>query len=997
MTSLIFVLGSFTFASAAEVNVPGFSGTVNTTVTTGLSVRLERNCLTEPGAISIAGDTTYINAINAQYDSTTAAAFLDDGFGCAKQYTDGYGNTPDTTSGPRRKLLSSNANDGNMNFDGGDIFDSTTRLFSEIMGTTDAGVDVKLSFVGAYNPVTNFTNPTWAPFTSDQKDEIETNIDLLDAYITTDIESMDATLTAGQFVTNWGESTFIPIGMNGLVTNAVDLTKLRVPGASIKEALTPTPQLTLSGYLDGGWSYEAYYQIGESHVNFDTAGTYFGNEVISGDRLTFTSAFSGGSQAQSDSCNYALAVTAGMGCTAATVAYAATDAGKQTSAMYQFQEAFNAFAVGGNIQQVVLKSAALGSAAATSAAIAGDAGDINTLVSTQGAAGVAGVMAGYAAWDEYTRKQGRKVGALDASGGNHTYADGDGQFGLALRTYLDDVGSGVDLGIYFAQYDSKVPYLRFKGQQGIHAGDLLGFFTLASACATELTGGDGCDTDAGADFTDGNYKKASGTAIGDGNIYDFSAGENAALLRVGAALLELANGEAGCGAYQNPAAVNKLYGNDAAATASNFAWSDAQKSNALTYYNYTNVGGKLYHDSQKCFENSLTGYLRANFGTSGTQNAAAALLGAAVTPLNVSEYEFIYPEDLQVIGISANTNIGPTTVQAEVAYRPDFPLATDGGDQGQQLSDAAGTSGMLSIGVAQTLRGGCAAVGGSTDYDTVAGQLAGDAVTFAKCAPQIQATAAYRAGQGDNTLQWGDVVEALKDVQRSSLPRISLATVAAGDYYTTPYWEYDVWTATIGTTSSFSASHPVTSSLGADSSVLLTEFGAVIVPDLDNSKQVARGGYRDGVGGDRCGGVTGGGALGATNYGALGSRALDGATHIGSSQTDPLFGNGSYCESKNSADSNAFTYRVIGSATYNNVANSAWTFSPSFVWSHDFQGYSPSTMGGFVPGKQSLSLSGSLSKGDVTASLNYVNQMGDEMDNLQFDRDYVSASVSYAF
>ena len=64
MTSLIFVLGSFTFASAAEVNVPGFSGTVNTTVTSGLSVRLERNCLTEPGAISIAGDTTYINAIN---------------------------------------------------------------------------------------------------------------------------------------------------------------------------------------------------------------------------------------------------------------------------------------------------------------------------------------------------------------------------------------------------------------------------------------------------------------------------------------------------------------------------------------------------------------------------------------------------------------------------------------------------------------------------------------------------------------------------------------------------------------------------------------------------------------------------------------------------------------------------------------------------------------------------------------------------------------------
>ena len=51
---------------------------------------------------------------------------------------------------------------------------------------------------------------------------------------------MDHSVTIGRFVTSWGESTFIPIGMNGLTTNAVDLSKLRNPGASIKEALIPT-------------------------------------------------------------------------------------------------------------------------------------------------------------------------------------------------------------------------------------------------------------------------------------------------------------------------------------------------------------------------------------------------------------------------------------------------------------------------------------------------------------------------------------------------------------------------------------------------------------------------------------------------------------------------------------------------------------------------------------------------------------------------------------
>jgi hypothetical protein len=42
-------------------------------------------------------------------------------------------------------------------------------------------------------------------------------------------------------------------------------------------------------------------------------------------------------------------------------------------------------------------------------------------------------------------------------------------------------------------------------------------------------------------------------------------------------------------------------------------------------------------------------------------------------------------------------------------------------------------------------------------------------------------------------------------------------------------------------------------------------------------------------------------------------------------------------------------------------------------------------------------LSGNFEKGDVKVGLSYVNQLGDEMDNLAFDRDYVSANVSYAF
>jgi hypothetical protein len=328
-----------------------------------------------------------------------------------------------------------------MNFDGGDIFDSTSRIFTEISGRMDNGTSVNISFVGSYNPITSFTNPTWAPFTSDALDEIETNLELLDAYITTDIAAMDATLNVGQFVTNWGESTFIPIGMNGLTTNAIDLTKLRVPGSSIREALVPAQQVSLSGYLDGGVSYEAYYQFDESHVALDQAGTFFGNEVAMGDRLLFTSAWRQNSQSQAEACRINISGSGtgqgGLGCNATALAYYNSAAGGATGNQYLIQAGLGVLntltSVESNnlttAQNIWVKSAGGGSGAAASSAIGGSVGDVETLLTGVGLSALTGIATAYGGWDEYTRKQGRKAGALDAQGGNHIYADGDEQFG----------------------------------------------------------------------------------------------------------------------------------------------------------------------------------------------------------------------------------------------------------------------------------------------------------------------------------------------------------------------------------------------------------------------------------------------------------------------------------------------------------------------------------------------------------------------------------------
>jgi len=227
----------------------------------------------------------------------------------------------------------------------------------------------------------------------------------------------------------------------------------------------------------------------------------------------------------------------------------------------------------------------------------------------------------------------------------------------------------------------------------------------------------------------------------------------------------------------------------------------------------------------------------------------------------------------------------------------------------------------------------------------------------------------------------------LRDFNRSSLPAI---TDISSDYYSTPFLRHDVFSADVGTTTSFPASHPVTVSLGADSSVLLTELAVVHIDSLTNANgYVARGGMSES------------GDAPAKCLGAFGTSLTLGATKsidsIGASIVDGLFGNGGYCEGQPGADATSVSYRVIGAATYNNFNNSAWSLSPNFAWSHDPSGYGPSSLGGFIEGRMALSVGASLSKGGTTASLGYVNQLGSVEDNQRADRDYVTLNVSHAF
>jgi hypothetical protein len=129
-----------------------------------------------------------------------------------------------------------------MNFPGsGDIIDATQKAFTEISGTTDSGMGVNISFIGSVNPVLELNQAAWRKLTSAAEDELESDLTLLDAYITTQTDDFD--ISIGRLATSYGEATFLPIGMNGLVTSGLDLSKLRAPGSSIRDANVPSRRL----------------------------------------------------------------------------------------------------------------------------------------------------------------------------------------------------------------------------------------------------------------------------------------------------------------------------------------------------------------------------------------------------------------------------------------------------------------------------------------------------------------------------------------------------------------------------------------------------------------------------------------------------------------------------------------------------------------------------------------------------------------------------------
>lgn len=104
--------------------------------------------------------------------------------------------------------------------------------------------------------------------------------EILDAFVyhNYNIADLPGNVRLGKQVVSWGESTFIPNGINSI--NPVDVSALRSPGSEVKEALVPVPMLYLSQGLTQNITVEGFYQLQWKPTVVDNCGTFFGIDGV---------------------------------------------------------------------------------------------------------------------------------------------------------------------------------------------------------------------------------------------------------------------------------------------------------------------------------------------------------------------------------------------------------------------------------------------------------------------------------------------------------------------------------------------------------------------------------------------------------------------------------------------------------------------------------------------------------------------------------------------
>jgi hypothetical protein len=175
------------------------------------------------------------------------------------------------------------------NIDDGDLNYLHKAVFTKALtGTTElalnykekAGIFVRGS--GLYDFQVMDEPTDHIPLSHEAKDVVGSYTRLLDAfgYWRFNLASMSSEIRLGRQVVDWGESTFIPGGLDQV--NHFDVTALQVPGAELKQALLPDEMAVFNLQLSKNLSTQLLYLFDWHEDILEPDGAYFSTNDFGG-------------------------------------------------------------------------------------------------------------------------------------------------------------------------------------------------------------------------------------------------------------------------------------------------------------------------------------------------------------------------------------------------------------------------------------------------------------------------------------------------------------------------------------------------------------------------------------------------------------------------------------------------------------------------------------------------------------------------------------------
>lgn len=166
-----------------------------------------------------------------------------------------------------------NADDGNLNYRSGVVSFLAKANHDLLLKYDSGGLFVRGFYFNDF--VNSNGNRLRTPLSPEARKVVAEGAELLDAYVyfNDTIGGMPASLRIGRQVLSWGESTFIPNGINSI--NPIDVAKLRTPGSELKEALRPLMMVSGSLNMTEALSLEAFILLDWERTRVDPPGTYF--------------------------------------------------------------------------------------------------------------------------------------------------------------------------------------------------------------------------------------------------------------------------------------------------------------------------------------------------------------------------------------------------------------------------------------------------------------------------------------------------------------------------------------------------------------------------------------------------------------------------------------------------------------------------------------------------------------------------------------------------